>query len=116
MMHISNPGTRMAPAVFGEFEAFYSASILAVTANPIYELASLMGQIRYDGPVPVSGDVPIYCNVPVRQTNHLLADWQHSPSGRLWADVRQAYCNMQKVADVKKSGASVQITEFIARF
>lgn len=31
----------MAPAVVGEFGAFYSASILAVTANPIYELASL---------------------------------------------------------------------------
>lgn len=105
-MHISNPGIGMAPAVL-EFGAFYSASILAVTANPIYELASLCrphGQIGYDGIVPVSSDVPIYCNVPVQQTNHLLADRQHSPSGRLQAiNVKHAYCNMQKVSDVIKS-------------
>lgn len=84
-------------------------------ANPIYELASLClshGQICYDGTVPVSIDVPIYCNVPVQQTNHLLADRQHIPSGRLQAiDVKHTDCNMQKVADVIKSDVYLQITE-----
>lgn len=67
-MHISNPGTRMAPAVL-EFGAFHSTPILAVTTNPIYESASLClpdGTDPYDGTVPVSSDVPIYCNVPVQ--------------------------------------------------
>lgn len=39
-MHIGNLGTRMALAVL-EFGAFYSALIVAVTANLIYELAFL---------------------------------------------------------------------------
>lgn len=76
-----------------------------------------MGQIRDDRTVPVSSDVPIYCNVPVQPTNHLLADRQHSPSVWLRAtDVKHAYCNMQKLADVIKSDLYLQIIEFIGKF
>ena len=39
-MNISNPGGRKAPVVV-DFGAFYSALIMAVSTNLIYELASL---------------------------------------------------------------------------